>query len=263
MRIVSLACSHTEIVCALGCADYLVGADDHSDRPVKIVDLPRVGPDLQIDVAAVAQLEPDLVLASLTVPGHEKVIEKLEVAGLPYLVREPVSLRDIYDDILVIAQALNVPERGEALVNQMCSAFAEKQTSPRHPKLLVQWWNRPTISPGKLSWVTDLIEAAGGQNPLGREAVKSRPLSDEEVKDINPDAIILSWCGVAFDKYRPNVIYRNPLWQEVKAVKNKRVFCVPEAHLGRPSPGLLEGFRALKDIVQTLGSHSQDIRRAG
>ena len=70
MRIVSLACSNTEIVCALGCADLLVGVDDHSDFPTDVVGpLPKVGPDLDIDVERVAALEPDLVL-SLD-PSHE------------------------------------------------------------------------------------------------------------------------------------------------------------------------------------------------
>ena len=78
MRVVSLACSNTEIVCALGCGDLLVGVDDHSDYPQEIIStLPRVGPDLEIDVDTVAALKPDLVLASLTVPGHEKNIEKI------------------------------------------------------------------------------------------------------------------------------------------------------------------------------------------
>src|SRR5687767_10391073 len=72
VRIVSTACSNTEIVCALGCAGLLVGVDDHSDYPVEVVKrLPRVGPDLGIDVERVKALQPDLVLASLTVPGHE------------------------------------------------------------------------------------------------------------------------------------------------------------------------------------------------
>ena len=59
MRIVSLACSNTEIVHALGCAAMLVGVDDHSDWPEEVVGpLPRLGPDLDIDVDAVAALQP-------------------------------------------------------------------------------------------------------------------------------------------------------------------------------------------------------------
>ena len=61
MRVVSLTCSNTEIVCALGCADALVGVDNHSDFPEDVVSrLPRVGPDLGIDPEAVSALEPDL-----------------------------------------------------------------------------------------------------------------------------------------------------------------------------------------------------------
>lgn len=64
MRIVSHTCSNTEIVCALGCADMLVGVDDHSDYPVEVVrDLPRIGPDLVVNVERVKRLDPDLVLS--------------------------------------------------------------------------------------------------------------------------------------------------------------------------------------------------------
>jgi iron complex transport system substrate-binding protein len=51
MRVVALSCSNTEIVCALGCADCLVGVDDHSDFPADVVErLSKVGPDLGIDI---------------------------------------------------------------------------------------------------------------------------------------------------------------------------------------------------------------------
>src|SRR5271154_6253742 len=100
MRIVSHTCSNTEIVCALGCADMLVGVDDHSDYPAVVVaGLPKIGPDLSVDVARVTSLKPDLVLSSLTVPGHERVIAALESAKLPLLVVEPTSLEDVYADI--------------------------------------------------------------------------------------------------------------------------------------------------------------------
>ena len=255
MRVVSLACSNTEIVCALGCADLLVGVDSHSDTPKEVVTrLPKLGPDLNIDIAAVAALKPDLVLTSLTVPGHEKVIAGLEAAGLPYLAPEPVRLADVYGDVLKIARHLGVPERGERLVREMRSALTERQpdtkTKRDTPKLLVQWWPKPVIAPGQLSWVDDLIRIAGGQNPLGNEAVKSRPLTDEEVTAINPDAIVLSWCGVAPDKVRPEVVLRNSAWQEVRAVQRGHIYCVPEAYLGRPGPGLMRGFRALQKIVE-------------
>lgn len=254
MRVVSLACSNTEIVCALGCGDLLVGVDDHSDYPQEIIStLPRVGPDLDIDVDAVAALKPDLVLASLTVPGHEKNIEKLEQKGLPYIAPEPVSLEDTYRDIREIAHALHVEDRGEALIQEMQAVIPAAPATPKEaPTLLVQWWPKPVIAPGNKSWIHDLIERAGGHNPLGHEDVKSRPLTDEEIAKINPDAVIISWCGVPFEKYRPDVIYRNEAWQDLPFVQEKRVFCISEAYMGRPSPRLVDGFLAIKQIVEQL-----------
>ena len=253
MRVVSLTCSNTEIVCALGCAELLVGVDDHSDFPEEMVAaLPRVGPDLQIDIGAVCDLEPDLVLASLTVPGHERVVEGLEEAGLEFLAPEPVCLADVYADIREIARALGVAERGERLIRKLRGELVDRGLSKARPKILVQWWNRPTIAPGALSWVTDLLELVGAENLIGRERVKSRPVSDDELAFLNPDAIVLSWCGVRPEKVRPEVVARNPAWRHVSAVERGHIYCVPEAHLGRPGPRLVEGYRALGAIVERV-----------
>jgi iron complex transport system substrate-binding protein len=259
MRIVSLTCSNTEIVSALGRAADLVGVDDHSDFPAEVVAaLPRVGPDLGIDIEAVARLRPDLVLASLTVPGHEHVVAGLRAAGLPFLAPEPVSLLDVYRDVREIARALGDPAAGERVVAAMRAELtpASRPGARRPPKLLVEWWPKPVIAPGRRSWVHDLIELAGGANPLGGEAVKSRPLTDEEVRVLAPDAFVLSWCGVAPDKVRPEVVQRNAAWQDLPAIEARRVYCVPEALLGRPSPRLVDGYRELRRIVEAVGDRA-------
>lgn len=257
MRLVSLTCSNTEIVCALGCADWLVGVDDYSDHPADVVArLPRVGPDLGVDIAKVAALEPDLVLASLTVPGHEKVLEGLEAAGLPYVAPEPVCLEDVYRDVETLAARLGVPERARVVVESMRRQIPNDEPRGGNgnggPRILLQWWPRPVIAPGRHSWATDLLEAAGGVNPLGSEPIKSRPLTDEEVRQLDPDAMVISWCGVEPEKYRPGVVTGNPAWQGLRFVEEGRVYCVPEAHLGRPAPRLVEGYRALAQIVGEL-----------
>lgn len=257
MRIVSLACSNTEIVAALGRADLLVAVDSHSDHPPEVVDrLPRVGPDLEIDVDKVAELRPDLVLATLTVPGHENVVRDLEVAGLPHISPAPTCLEDVYEDIRVIARILGVERRGEALVARMRRELEGPPPPEDAPTLLIQWWPKPVIAPGARSWATDVIRAAGARNPLGDEPVESRPLTDEEVAEMAPDAIVLSWCGVDPAKYRPDVVLEKEAWQELPAIRNERVFCVPEAYLGRPGPRLVEGVRALRDVVSRLGGAS-------
>lgn len=247
---VSLTCSNTEIVYALGRGADLVAVDDHSDHPPEGVDaLPRVGPDLQIDVAKVAALRPDLVLASLTVPGHERVVEAIDRAGLPWIAPDPESLDDVYRDIADIAARLEVPERGAALIAEMKAELVPVQTEAR-PSVLVEWWPKPVIVPGRRSWVTDLLHLAGGRNPCGDRDVLSTPLSDDEVVAMAPDAVVICWCGVPFARYRPDVVRRREAWAGTPALRHDRVHCVPEAFLGRPGPRLVEGYRALKAVVE-------------
>ena len=200
-----LACSNTEIVAALGLAHTLVGVDDHSDFPAEAVaPLPRLGPDLSIDVAKVAALRPDLVLASLTLPGHERVVDALRAAGLPVaLAPDPQRLDDVYRDIRDIGALLGAARRAEALVADM-----QDRLRPRPPagvRILVEWWPKPVIVPGRRSWVTDVIALAGGINPFGDRDVRSTPITDAEAADAAPDVVVVSWCGVPLRRYRPEV----------------------------------------------------------
>lgn len=256
MRLVSLTCSNTEIAWALGAADSLVGVDNHSDFPPEVVSrLPRVGPDLDIDVARVAALSPDLVLASLTVPGHERIVERLERAKLPFLVTEPTSLDDVYADVRLVAERLGVPERGEAVVANMTASLAPAAApAAGRPCILVEWWPKPVIVPGRRSWVTQMLAAAGARGPLDAEDVKSRPITDDEARALDPDAVVIAWCGVPFAKYRPEIVLRREAWRDVRAVANGRIYRVPEAYLGRPGPRLGLGLRELRRIVAELQS---------
>ncbi len=97
-----------------------------------------------------------------------------------------------------------------------------------------------------------MIRAAGARAVLADEHVKSRPMSDEEVAEFAPDAVVLSWCGVHPDKYRPDVVLKNQSWAELPFVRDERVFCVGEPYLGRPGPRLVEGVRQMRAIVDRL-----------
>jgi len=236
----------------------LVGVDNHTDYPEDVIaGLPRVGPDLQIDVAAVARLKPDLVLASLTVPGHERIVEELTRARLPFIAPEPVSLEDVYGDIRRIGAELGAVARAAALVESMQRELASAPQPSRAPRVLVEWWPKPVIAPGRLSWVDDLLTCAGAVNPLHEAAVKSKPLTDEQACELLPDAIVISWCGVKVQKYRPEVVYRRPAWQSLPALEQRRVYAIAEAYLGRPGPRLVEGFRALRRIVDDFAASTE------
>jgi iron complex transport system substrate-binding protein len=235
----------------------LVGIFDHSDYPLEVVDpLPKVGPDLDIDVDRVAQLEPDLVLATLTVPGHERVVERLEAAGLPFIAPEPTSIEDVYRDIRTIGGLLAVDDRAERLIEDMRSELDAPEPADDAPTVLIQWWPKPVITPGRNSWATDVVRAAGGRAVLGHEDHKSRPMTDDEVTQAAPDAVVLSWCGVHPDKYRPDVVLSKAAWAKLDFVRHRRVYCIGEPYLGRPGPRLVDGVRAMRTIVGGLvGGH--------
>ncbi len=252
-RIFSHTCSNTEIVCALGCADALVGVDADSDYPPDVVDkLPRPGRDLDLDVNEVLRLEPDLVLTSRTVPGHERVVEGLESVGLDLWVSDPESLDDVYDDIRRIADMLGVPERGEALVADMERAMPPVTPPASRPSVLVEWWPKPVIAPARRSWVTDLIHRAGGHNPWGDTDARSVPLENRQVLAAAPDVVVMSWCGVKVENYRADVVRRREGWQDVPAVAAHRIHAVSEAFLGRPGPRLVTGYQRLREAVEAV-----------
>jgi iron complex transport system substrate-binding protein len=250
MRVFSHTCSNTEIVCALGCASMLVGVDADSDYPPEVVaGLPKTGRDLDLDVDVVRQLEPDLVLTSLTVPGHERVVDALQAAGMRTLVCDPQSLDDVYEDIHRIAAALEVPARGAALVAQMDAAMPRVEPRGPRPAVLVEWWPKPVIAAAKRSWVNDLIVRAGGRNPWGEVDARSVPLAHDAAAAAAPDIVAMSWCGVKAENYRAEVVARREGWAEVPAVAAGRIHAISEAFLGRPGPRLVEGYRRLRQAI--------------
>lgn len=255
MRIFSHTCSNTEIVCALGCGDRLVGVDADSDYPAEVVArLPKTGRDLDLDVAAVRALQPDLVLSSLTVPGHEQVVDSLRSAGLATLVCDPQSLEDVYADIGRIATALGVAERGAALVASMRAAMPAVEPAGARPRVLVEWWPKPVIAVARHSWVNDIILRAGGVNPWGELDARSVPLGYADAAAQRPDIVAMSWCGVKVENYRADKVRTRPDWAEVPAVRHDRIHAISEAYLGRPGPRLVEGYRQLRAAIAAAGS---------
>lgn len=250
LRVFSHTCSNTEIVCALGCAEMLVGVDADSDFPPEVVArLPRAGRDLDLDIDAVRRLAPDLVLSSLTVPGHERVVAALEDAGLRVLVCDPVSLQDVYQDIRRVAAALGVAARGDALVAQMDAAMPALPVAGERPAVMVEWWPKPVIAAARQSWVNDLITRAGGRNPWDVLDARSMPQESVDAAAMRPDVVVMSWCGVKEENYRADVVRQRPGWAEVPAVVHDRIHAVSEAFLGRPGPRLVEGYRRLRAAI--------------
>jgi iron complex transport system substrate-binding protein len=250
MRIITHTCSNTEIVCALGRAGWLVGVDDHSDHPPEIVEhLPRIGPDLDVDIEKIEALKPDLVITSLTVPGHERCLERMQAAGLPLLVTQPHCLADVAANILQIGEAIGAVDQATALAARFNETLAQSRPDTKPVPVLVEWWPKPVIVPGRRSWVNEMLELAGAYNPWAGEEAESLQISPAQARAAAPEIIVMSWCGVDESKYRPHVVRRREGWEAVPAVAGNRIHPISEAWLGRPGPRLLEGIERLRRLV--------------
>ncbi|MFZ3577340.1 cobalamin-binding protein [Virgibacillus sp. DJP39] len=253
MRIVSICPSNTEVVAYLGKTELLVGVDNFSDWPEEVNQLPRVGPDLSIDMDKVAKLKPDLVLASLSVPGMEKNIEALDNYGLPYIILNPNTLEEIESDIREIGSALNFPQLGSEMAKKFRHAIDEFRLNAKHrlvqPTLYWEWWPKPVFTPGGLNWLTELSALIGATNVFEEENVASFQTNWETVRKKDPDHICMVWVGVKEEKMRPELIMKRPNWDQMKAVKSGNIHVLEESLYCRPSPRLLEGLRKLESII--------------
>lgn len=251
MRLVSLCPSNTEILSALGFSGALVGLDRSSDWPEEIRGLPRVGPDLEVDVQRVADLRPDLVFSSLSVPGMERNLERLDAAGLPQLVLDAQSLEGVYRSILLAGRVLGVAAQAHALIAGMKERLSriEAATPPRRPRVFLEWWPRPVIVPGRDCWTAEMIRIAGGESLFGDLELRSTPIESHRVPERQPDILLSCWCGVPHTKQRPEKMAEREGWGVMEAVQKGRMYAAEECYFGRPGPRLVQGVEWLHEKI--------------
>lgn len=253
-RLVSIAPSNTEIVGSLGAVTLLAGVDNGSDFPPQINSLPRLGPELFVDMEALGRLKPDLVLASLTVPGMERNITALEALAIPTLVIAPLGLAEIGEGISRVGGALGRERQAAEVVAALelrSRAFRARRSAGAPTRVYLEWWPKPMFSPGGPCWSNELIELAGGVNVFAHLAGQSAEVSIEQVARADPEVVFISWCGVPARKLDPARVKERPGLGGVSAVRNARVFAVDESLLGRPGPRVLDGVARMAEHIQS------------
>jgi iron complex transport system substrate-binding protein len=253
LRVISLCPSNTEIMEYLGLSHLLVGVDDFSDWPASIASLPKLGPDLSINMDHVEGLKPDLVLASLSVPGMEKNVEALVERGIPHIVLNPQSLTDIEEDLLKTAEALNQLELGKtaakAFRDRLNAVKQQGVNTNKKPSLYWEWWPKPIFTPGKINWLTEISEAAGAINAFHDVELASVQTDWEDVLSRKPDFICLAWVGVRKEKVQKNNVTKRPGYEILGFVDDNRILILEEELYCRPSPRLLEGLEKLFALI--------------
>lgn len=262
-RIVSLCPSNTEILAALGLIPWVVGIDNYSDYPKEeLLDVQKLGPDLHIDMAKLVSLHPDLTLASLSVPGMERVVEQLQETGVNHIVLSPHRLDEIFTDMRTVAKACGDFVHKDD-INRVIATY-EKRVSiireatkavPYRPTLYFEWWANPIFSPARENWLTEISELAGARN-LFAELEGSQYRGDgSEILSADPDYFFAVWTGIAQGKVPIKKIKQRPGWSNLKAFADKHFFVLSEGLYCRPSPRLIDGLEQLVTLIHPEIAH--------
>jgi iron complex transport system substrate-binding protein len=247
-RIVSLAPSVTEIVFALGAGERLVGVTRFCDEPQAARALPKIGGFLDPSLEAVASLHPDLVV---TVPNGQAraVTERLAELGIAVLLLYDYTLDDVERGIAAVADALQVPTAGQALLARMRSEVAAVQAAvigqPR-PSVLFLYGHRPLVAAGPGSYADALIAIAGGVNAARRGNARYPTLSLETLIGLAPEVIIDAYPAGMGAAPEPMELDR---MSSVPAVQSGRVHSLSDNAALRPGPRVGADARLLAALL--------------
>jgi iron complex transport system substrate-binding protein len=195
------------------------------------------------DSAQILSANPDLVIAA--VPYQEKALGEILKGGCRFLGLAPRTLSDIYTDIATIAGVVGEPARGTAIIDglqQEIEAVRSRTENAYRARVFCEEWGKPIIA--SQPWVAELVEAAGGEFI----ATPGKQVDSDSVRNADPDVLIAAWCG-AGDRVPLEKIVRTRGWETMRAVHERRVYCIRDEFLNTPAPTLLEGLRALAAAI--------------
>lgn len=285
-RIISLIPSATEIVAALGFEANLVGRSHECDFPHRVKDLPVVtepkfhpgGSSRDIDNAVkdilknalsvyrvheniLQALQPHLIVTqshcevcAVNFTDVEQAVCQVLGEGAAQIVSlEPNKLDDVWADFLKVAQALDVPERGQALVadvQRSMKSIAEKTaTLANKPRVACIEWIDPLMAAG--NWMPELVEMAGGINLFGETGHHSPWMTFDSIAAADPDIIVVLPCGFSIPRAIEDMpaLTLLPAWSNLKAVQSGQVYITDGHHFfNRPGPRLVDSLEILAEI---------------
>jgi len=242
-RAVSLAPNLTENIFSVGAGDRLVGVTSFCNFPEDANKIAKVGDTINPNIEAIIALKPQVVFVS-TASQIENFTKTLEQQNIAVFVTAPKDLNGILANLRQLGDIFGTTERTTILLNELQEkiiATDEKVAGKTKVKTFVQISKEPLFTIGKDSFLTEIIERAGGTSVTKDVATAYPKLSKETALALNPDVIILSESP---DNLEPNDVFKNS-----NAVKNKKVFKINADLLSRPSPRLID---ALEQLTEAL-----------
>jgi iron complex transport system substrate-binding protein len=286
LRIVSFLPSATEMACALGLAEQLVGVTHECDYPPEVKGKPIVVrsalpvenmSDQEIDRAVserlhtgqsiyhvderlLREISPDLILTQdlcqVCAPSGNEVSQVLN--ALPYkpqiLWLTPKSLDGIFDNIRQLGAATSRSEQAEALIRggraHLDGIAAVTRSLLRRPRVFCMEWLDPVYCCGH--WVAEMVRIAGGRDELGREGADSVRIAWTDVLHWQTEILVLMPCGFDLEQTIAHAqgLPAYPGWNDIPAVRSGRVYAVDaNAYFARPGPRVVDGTRLLAHLI--------------
>ena len=277
MKVCSFLPASTHIIYELGLQDQLYGItfECPSDKP-KVVrsylehthhnsaEIDRIVSEYKredktlyyIDMDLLTAIEPDVIftqhvcnVCQIGTAYVEKAIHALKKQ--PQLIPlVPRRLKDVFDNVLTIAHALNEAERGKQLIanceqriDRIVDTLRAKRTPPR--RVMVIEWLDPIYNCGH--WIPDQITLAGGADALSCPAGYSVPIEWDKIKEYNPEVIVIAPCGFSIERSGEEVehLKKQDSWNDLLAVKQGTVYLTDARFFTQPSTGLVDGIELL------------------
>ena len=284
-RIVTFLPSATELIYSLGADDKLFGVTHECNYPSGAKTKPRVISSV-FDPASMSSKQIDDKICQLMTDGKEiynlnkenllnakpdliisqnicevcsahtehvkKAMEILEKKPEVYTM-DPHDVNEILVSIKDISKMVGKEKEGNNLVDSLSKRleFVKSKKFEERPSVVAIEWVDPFFTSGH--WIPEMIEAAGGENLISTEKMPSRKMKLGEIKEANPDIIVMMPCG--FDVKRTiseynSVLAKNTDWNELKAVKENSVYAVDaNSYFSKPSLRTITGIEILASII--------------
>jgi len=245
-RVVSLIPATTELVFALGAGDRLVGRTSWCDYPAAAAAVPDLGNGIGPNIEAVVAAKPDLVLLYKS-GANRAAAEQLRGFGIATLELATDRMEDFDRIARLVGTALGKAVAAESLVvrtaRDLAAASAPSAQPPSRPTVFILAWDRPPMTLGRGSFLSEILERAGARNVFDDLATSSAPIAIEAVAARNPDFILVTSAD------EPAIANRIE-WRVVPAVKNRRFLRVHGSEFNRPSPRIGAAVRQLAKALQ-------------
>jgi ABC-type Fe3+-hydroxamate transport system substrate-binding protein len=262
-RIVSLIPATTELVFALGAGDRLVGRTHWCDYPSEASRVSDLGSGIGPNVEAVLEAKPDIVLlyhSSANAPAASRLRE----LGVRVLELRTDRIADLERVTTLLGGVLGLQPTADSLLGWIRQDLAKADwrsggqavadsdqlpalppsRPPARPSVFILSWNRPPMTLGSGSFLSEIVERAGARNLFQDIPAPSAPISIEAVADRDPDFVLTAAVDLP-------EIATLPEWQSVPAVRERRFIRVEGSEFNRPSPRIGAAIRKLRAALDS------------